>query len=128
VGRHLPGRLSLQRSARLRRASEIQTLFQQGNRDERLSFVALWRPRERGRRVGFAVSRRVGGAVVRNRARRRLREAYRRQQHVLRANVDVVFISRPVVLTRRFTDLLEEMRRTLEGLSRATRGEGPGGA
>ena len=78
--------------------------------------------------MGFAVSRRVGGAVVRNRARRRLREAYRRQQHVLRANVDVVFISRPVVLTRRFTDLLEEMRRTLEGLSRATRGEGPGGA
>jgi len=78
--------------------------------------------------VGFAVSRRVGGAVVRNRARRRLREAYRRQQHVLRASVDVVFISRPVVLTRRFTDLLEEMRRTLEGLSRARRGEGPGGA
>ena len=78
--------------------------------------------------MGFAVSRRIGGAVVRNRARRRLREAYRRQQQVLRANVDVVFISRPVVLTRRFTDLLEEMRRTLEGLSRATRGEGPGGA
>jgi len=40
----------------------------------------------------------------------------------------VVFISRPVVLTRRFTDLLEEMRRTLEGLSRATPGGGPGGA
>ena len=78
--------------------------------------------------MGFAVSRRVGGAVVRNRARRRLREAYRRQQHVLRASVDVVFISRPVVLTRRFTDLLEEMRRTLEGLSRATRGGGPAGA
>jgi len=128
VGRIPPDALSLQRSDRLRRASEIQTLFQQGNRVERPSFVALWRPREQGRRVGFAVSRRVGSAVDRNRARRRIREAYRRQQHALRASIDVVFISRPVVLTRRFTDLLEEMRQTLEALGRGTRGERPRGA
>ena len=85
--------------------------------------MALWRPQAQGRRVGFAVSRRVGGAVARNRARRRLREAYRRQQQALQGSVAVVFVSRPAALTRRFADLLEEMRRTLETLSRGAQRE-----
>jgi ribonuclease P protein component len=111
--------LSLQRSDRLRRASEIQVLFQHGNREERPSFVALWQARMEGRQVGFAVSRRVGGAVARNRTRRRIREAYRRQQEGLPKGVAVMFIGRPAALTRRFTVLLDEMRQTLESLARA---------
>lgn len=97
---------------------EIQELFQQGNRDEKASFVTLWLPRADGRRIGFAVSRRVGGGVTRNRARRRLREAYRRQQQVLRASVAAMFVARPDAVTRRFADLLEEMRLVLEALNR----------
>ena len=81
--------------------------------------MALWQPRVKERRVGFAVSRRVGGSVARNRARRRLREAYRRQQRALRAGVAAVFVARPAVLSRRFTDLLEEMRLALEVFNRA---------
>jgi ribonuclease P protein component len=82
--------------------------------------VVLWQPREDGRRVGFAVSRRVGGAVARNRARRRLREAYRLQQEALQAPVDAVFVGRPGVLTRRFQDLQGEMRLALETLGRGS--------
>ena len=52
------------------------TVFQRGSRHERGSFVVLWRP-AKGRRVGFAVSRQLRGAARRNRARRRIREAYR---------------------------------------------------
>lgn len=78
--------------------------------------------------MGFAVSRRIGGAVERNRVRRRIREAYRREQRALRASVDVLFIGRPSVLSRRFTELVEEMRRTLEGLSRNARRETRRGA
>lgn len=74
------------------------------------------------------MSRRIGGAVERNRVRRRMREAYRREQRALRASVDVLFIGRPSVLSRRFTELVEEMRRTLEGLSRDTRRENRRGA
>ena len=109
------------RSEGLRRAAEIQGLFQQGNRDERPSFVVLWQPREEGRRIGFAVSRKVGNAVARNRARRRLREVYRIQQETLVASVAAVFVARPSVLTRRFADLRDEMRLALGTLNR-----GPG--
>ncbi len=45
-------------------------------------------------RVGISVSKRVGGAVVRNRVRRRVREAVRLQPG-LRPGYDLVFAARP---------------------------------
>lgn len=48
-----------------------------------------------GFRVGFVTSKRVGGAVVRNRTRRRLREIVRRHQHSLHPDVWLVVIARP---------------------------------
>lgn len=116
--RALPSPRDLGRSERLRRAADIQAVFQRGHREERRSFVALWRLSGGGRRAGFAVSRRVGGAVERNRVRRRIREAYRLQQHALRSGIDVVFIGRPVALTEPFVDLYEEMRQALRALTR----------
>ena len=46
-------------------------------------------------RAGFVTSKRVGGAVVRNRVRRRLREIVRKYQHALRSGIWVVLIARP---------------------------------
>ena len=45
-------------------------------------------------RVGLVTSRRVGGAVERNRVRRRLREIVRRHQHELRAGFWMVIVTR----------------------------------
>ena len=45
-------------------------------------------------RAGFVTSGRVGGAVVRNRVRRRLREIVRRRQHQLRQGFWFVIIAR----------------------------------
>ncbi len=113
--------LTLPRRERLRRAADIQALFQRGKREESTSFVALWRVDQPGRAAGFAVSRQLRGAVDRNRARRRLREAYRHHQAALPHGVQVVFIARPAALTRPFRDLLGEMERTVEALARAGR-------
>ncbi len=48
-----------------------------------------------GFQVGLVTSRRVGGAVVRNRVRRRLREIVRRHQHEVKAGWWLVVIARP---------------------------------
>ena len=113
---------SFPRHERLRQAGDIQAVFQRGKREEQPGFVALWRVGKRGRRAGFAVSRQVRSAVSRNRARRRLREAYRHHRLALPDDVEVVFVARPASLSRTFSELMEDMERAIAGMARAARG------
>jgi ribonuclease P protein component len=112
--------LPLPRGERLRRAAEFQAVFQRGSRHERPSFIALWQ-RAAERRVGFAVSRQVRGAVARNRARRRLREAYRQIRPHMPVDVAVILIARPSAATRAFPDLVADVRRLAEALTQPAR-------
>ncbi len=68
-------------------------------------------------RLGFTVTKKVGNAVVRNRTRRRLREAARlllREQNV--AGVDLVLVGREATRSRTFTLLMDDLRRALTKL------------
>ncbi len=63
-------------------------------------------PNDVGRtRVGLTVSGRVGNAVVRNRVRRRLREALRARYAQLAAAMDLVVIARPASANATWADL-----------------------
>ena len=68
-------------------------------------------------RVGFTVSRKVGNAVVRNRVRRRLREAARQViPGQARADLDYVLVGRQAALARDFAALRQELRAALKRL------------
>lgn len=68
---------------------------------------ALPNQRERSR-YGFSVSRRLGGAVVRNRVKRRLREILRSMP--LEAGWDIIFIARPKAAAADFASLEKAVR------------------
>ncbi len=79
------------------------------------AFILLVRMNGLGEmRCGFTVSRRIGNAVARNRARRRLREMAR---HVLpQAGVpgaDHIFIARPLPTERPFAAMVADARAAL---------------
>ena len=65
-------------------------------------------------RVGYTASRRVGGAIQRNRAKRRLRATVARvmPMHAAPGN-DYVVIARTATLTRRFEELVEDLETAL---------------
>lgn len=96
--------------------AEFQALFQQGKRIDRSSLVVLWRPAEHTRRAGFAVSRQLRSAVQRNRARRRMREAYRAARAAAPAAVDLVIIGKRRALTDRLETLTEELTGALASI------------
>lgn len=73
------------------------------------------------RRVGVIASRRVGNAVCRNRAKRRLRELFRLHQDHLPPSCDLLLIARSRILTASWSDL----RRRFFGALQAFRHSAP---
>lgn len=109
------------RSERLTRAEEFQTVFQRGARIERSSVLLLWREAPGRRKAGFAVSRQIGGAARRNRARRRVREAYRVSRGRLPEGVQLVVVARPRAATGPYGEILQEMREALDAVAKRCR-------
>src|ERR1700730_765124 len=87
---------SFPRTRRLTQASEYERVKRDGfTRRGKLLITNVVSVENSGPcRVGFVTSRRVGGAVVRNRVRRRLREIVRQHQHRLRDGFWIVLVAR----------------------------------
>lgn len=88
---------------RLRASREFAGLRREGQREVVGCLIANWAVLPAGAtpRVGVVASRKLGSAVVRNRAKRLLREAFRLHQHELRQPVAAVLIGRASIVGRR---------------------------
>lgn len=109
--------LGLPRSRRLKLNREFVRVRREGERLVSGCLIANWRRLPAGAvsRLGVVTGRALGGAVVRNRARRWLREAFRLHQRELVAPVDLVLVARPTILQCSWRDVendfLTAMRR-----------------
>jgi ribonuclease P protein component len=80
-------------------------------------------------RAGFTATRKVGGSVVRNRAKRRLREAARLLlPQFARPGVDYVFIARGGTPNRAWARLLDDVKSALISLAADSENRAPGPA
>lgn len=102
---------SLGRSRRLTRAAQFREAYAQGRRWVGRRMV-LWLREGEGAslRVGVVTGRKVGNAVARARARRLLREAYRRNRASFSGAVDVVLVARRSLLEAKWDAINEELR------------------
>ena len=101
---------------RLKRRAEFLRAASKGHKAVATGLVLQALPRDDGEpvRVGFTVTKKVGNAVVRNRTRRRLKEAARQLlAEIDVGSVDLVLIGRDATRGRKFTSLVDDIRRTL---------------
>jgi ribonuclease P protein component len=90
----------VRKRARLSRASEFQRIYRQGSSTASRYLVLHYFQRPAGMaatgpRLGLSVSKKVGGAVVRNRIKRLLREAFAICEPSVAHGYDYVLIARP---------------------------------
>ena len=114
------------KSRRLLKHSDFQRVYQRGRRQFTGNVTVFYLRRgaaeaETGPRIGFTVGKVLGGAVERNRIRRRMREAVRLSWPMCKGPLDVVFNPRKSVLTLRFAELVGEVARALRLASERTR-------
>lgn len=121
------------RTARLLKHSDFERVYKLGRRHFSANMTVFYLPRTRendassnavspesGVRVGFTVGRVLGGAVQRNRIKRRLREAVRLRRAVVQGqgSVDVVINPKKSVLTLEFSVVLDEVGRALDAVAK----------
>jgi len=108
----LTRRAEFQRVARGRRWSAETFTLQSRRRDKPEADLP-------GARVGLTVTRKVGCAVERNRVRRRLKEALRAAQPLeTEGDHDYVLMARREALGRRFTALVDDVRKAFRAARR----------
>jgi ribonuclease P protein component len=95
-----PGRRP--KRGRLSRSAEFERVYRQGRSVSNRFLVLHAFPREAasedaaaGARLGVSVSRKVGGAVDRNKVKRLLREAFAALADRVQADLDIVVVARP---------------------------------
>jgi ribonuclease P protein component len=112
-----PGkRARFPREVRLLRHADFERVYKQGRRHFGPHLTAFFRRREAagGLRIGFTVSKVLGGAVERNRMRRRLREAVRLHWPEFQAPIDIVINPKKSLLMVDFAELGKEIGKVFE--------------
>ncbi len=110
-----PARLGLARGSRIKQGRDFARVRQAGERAVKGCLIANWLrlPGDARSRLGVVVGKKVGGSVVRSRAKRLLRETFRVHQHELTQPLDLVLVARASIVEKDFSGVERDFITTL---------------
>lgn len=100
---------------RLRKNIDFQKVYKNGKSiPDKYLVIYINRNDENFNRVGFTASKKVGKSVIRNRARRLLKESFRNNNDDLKTGFDIVFIARVAIKDANYNEVEKSMSRVLK--------------
>jgi ribonuclease P protein component len=110
-----PARRTLGRRTRIKQGRDFAKVRQAGERAVKGCLIANWLrlSGEARSRIGVVVSKKVGGSVVRSRAKRLLRETFRLHQHELMQPLDLVLVARASIVEKDLSGVERDFLATL---------------
>ena len=110
---------------RIRKKKDFADLYRNGGCYRGPDFHLIFRPSPTGyARMSAVASRKVGNAVDRSRARRRVRELFRRNKELLSEPLDMLMIAKKSLLETAWPGLVEEYGAALRYAARRRSGSG----
>jgi ribonuclease P protein component len=107
---------------RIRKKKEFLVLYKKGHRYKSRYFSLIYSVSALPySRVGVVASRKVGGAVVRNKAKRWMRELFRRNRDLLEYPVDVLLVAMPDLARATWVEVREEYLLAVREIGRRMR-------
>ena len=102
---------------RLKRRAEFLAVAQRGRKQARGALLVQVLPQpDAPLRMGFTATKKLGNAVTRNRAKRRMREIARLEFGATRQGFDIVMVAREGITTAPFVSLRQSFREALARL------------
>jgi len=94
---------------RIRKKKDFLVLYKKGRRYKSRFFSLIYSTSALPySRVGVVASRKVGGAVVRNKAKRWMRDLFRRNRDLLESPVDLLIVAQPDMAGATWAEVREE--------------------
>ena len=117
----------LPKQERIRKSDDFTRILRGGKRTRGRLLDLRWcvddPSGEAPNRIGVAVGRRIGNSVLRNRLKRRIREAYRRNKGELPCRgISMIILATPQLVGRNAPEVEEEIRRLLRDLAESSDG------
>jgi ribonuclease P protein component len=108
-------RLRFGRAARVKQGRDFARIRREGRRLAHGCLIANWLRVEAPARsrLGVITAAKIGGAVIRNRARRLLRESYRLHQLELLQPIELVLVARPSIAGKSMAEVENDFLTTL---------------
>ncbi len=99
------------RAMKLKKTTQFEATFSGGTREHAKHFLLVSKLNQGSqRRLGLAISKRLGNAVNRNRAKRMMREAFRTHPELFPAQSDVVVVGKAGLAQLKTLDVLAELK------------------
>lgn len=120
----------MQRKLRLRKREDFNRVYRLGRSFANMQFVVYWRQRPQPGhfRLGVSASAKLGGAVVRNRLRRMVKEIVRLNADKLREDLDLILIVRKPAVGLKYKEMEGSVLHVLRKAGLLKGSEGSAGA